>query len=81
MEIQFEDAERMPANQTRVDGCGRGEQLDAGAAGTLDIIDSALASKSGHDVNRFMEQEDTFGQLEYAALMRKIDKVDDSYRH
>ena len=50
-------------------------------AGTLDIIDSTLARKSGRDVNRFMEQEDTFGQLEYAALMRKIDKVDDSYRH
>ena len=56
-------------------------QLDAGAAGTLDIIDSTLARTSGRDVNRFMEQEDTFGQLEYAALMRKIDKVDDSYRH
>ncbi len=56
-------------------------QLDAGAAGTLDILDGTVASKSGRDVNRFMEQEETFGQLEFAALMRKIDKIDDSYRH
>ncbi|HIL19801.1 MAG TPA: class II aldolase/adducin family protein [Gammaproteobacteria bacterium] len=56
-------------------------QLDAGAAGTLDILDGAVASKSGRDVNRFMEQEENFGQLEFAALMRKVDKIDDSYRH
>ena len=56
-------------------------QLDAGAAGTLNILDKELAGRSGRDVNRFMEQENTFGQLEFDALMRKIDKVDDTYRH
>ncbi len=55
-------------------------QLDAGAAGTLKVLDGDLARKSGQDVKRFMEQEDDFGQLEFNALMRKIDKLDDSYR-
>jgi len=55
-------------------------QLDAGAAGTLKVLDGDLARKSGQDVKRFMEQEDDFGQLEFDALMRKIDRLDDSYR-
>ena len=55
-------------------------QLDAGAAGTLKVIDRDLARKSGQDVKRFMEQEDDFGQLEFDTLMRKIDKLDDLYR-
>ena len=50
-------------------------------ARTLDLLDGAVASKSGRDVNRFVEQEEAFGQLEFAALMRKVDKIDDSYRH
>ena len=54
-------------------------QLDAGAAGILKVLDRDLARKSGQDVKRFMEQEDDFGQLEFNALMRKIDKLDDSY--
>ena len=57
-----------------------GKQLDAGAAGTLKVLDQDLARKSGQDVKRFMEQEDDFGQLEFDALMRKIDRLDDSYR-
>jgi len=55
-------------------------QLDAGAAGSLRVLDQDLARKSGKDVKRFMEQEDNFGQLEFDALVRKIDKLDDSYR-
>ena len=55
-------------------------QLDAGAAGTLKVLERDLARKSGQDVKRFMEQEDDFGQLEFDALMRKIDRLDDSYR-
>ena len=55
-------------------------QLDAGAAGSLRVLDQDLARKSGKDVKRFMEQEDNFGQLEFDALMRKIDRNDGSYR-
>ena len=52
-------------------------QLDAGAAGSLRVLNQDLARKSGKDVKRFMEQEDHFGQLEFDALVRKIDKLDD----
>ena len=55
-------------------------QLDAGAAGSVRVLNQDLARKSGKDVKRFMEQEDNFGQLEFDALVRKIDKLDDSYR-
>ena len=55
-------------------------QLDAGAAGSLRVLNQDLARKSSKDVKRFMEQEDHFGQLEFDALVRKIDKLDDSYR-
>ena len=55
-------------------------QLDASAAGEVNLLDHDTASKSGHDVNRFMESTDNYGQLEFNALMRKIDKIDDSYR-
>ena len=55
-------------------------QLDAGAAGSLRVLNQDLDRKSGKDVKSFMEQEDNFGQLEFDALVRKIDKLDDSYR-
>jgi len=55
-------------------------QLDASAAGTLRVLDPALAKKSGDEVNRFAAMEDDTGALEYAALMRKLDKIDASYR-
>ena len=55
-------------------------QLDAGAAGSLRVLDQDLARKSGKDVKRFMEQEDNFGQLEFDALTRRISRNDDSYR-
>ena len=56
-------------------------QLDASAAGEVNLLDRDTASTSGQDVNRFMESADDYGQLEFDALMRKIDKLDDSYRH
>ena len=56
-------------------------QLDASAAGEVNLLDRDTASKSGQDVNRFMESADDYGQLEFDALMRKIDKLDDSYKH
>ena len=56
-------------------------QIDAGAAGKLNIMSDNLAAKSGVDTNAFAESEDGFGfgELEYAALLRKIDRIDGSY--
>lgn len=55
-------------------------QIDAGSAGTISPISDNIAKKSGEDVNRFAESEAAYGQLEFAALMRKLDKIDPSYR-
>ncbi|MGH1360516.1 MAG: class II aldolase/adducin family protein [Burkholderiaceae bacterium] len=57
-------------------------QLDAAAAGTLRIMEAAVAEKSARDIDAFSELEsDTgVGGVEYAALMRKMDKIDRSYR-
>ena len=56
-------------------------QIDAGAAGTLSVIPDNLAAKSGTDTNAFAENEDGFGygELEFAALLRKMDRLDPSY--
>ena len=56
-------------------------QIDAGAAGSLNIMSENLAAKSGVDTNAFAESEEGFGfgELEYAALMRKMDRIDTSY--
>ena len=57
-------------------------QIDAAAAGTLNVLGDNLAAKSGADMDRFSEMEsERHGDLEFAALMRKIDKVDASWRH
>lgn len=55
-------------------------QLDASAAGNLRVLSDEVARKSGDEVNRFAEIEDDSGALEFAALMRKLDKIDPSYR-
>lgn len=55
-------------------------QIDAGSAGTLNIISDNVAKKSGEDVNGFAASEAEYGTLEFAALMRKMDKIDPSYR-
>ncbi len=56
-------------------------QVDAAAVGNLIVISDNLAAKSGVDTNAFSESENGFGfgELEYAALMRKIDRIDRSY--
>lgn len=56
-------------------------QLDA-AAGTLNVMGDNLAAKSGADIDRFSEMESAvgIGDLEFAALVRKIDKVDRGWR-
>ncbi|MFN4017823.1 MAG: class II aldolase/adducin family protein [Reyranella sp.] len=58
-------------------------QLDAAAAGTLNVLGDNLAAKSGADMDRFSEMESAvgIGDLEFAALVRKLDKVDPSWRH
>jgi ribulose-5-phosphate 4-epimerase/fuculose-1-phosphate aldolase len=58
-------------------------QLDAAAAGTLNILGDNLAGKSGADMDRFseLESETGIGELEFAALIRKLDKTDTSWRH
>ncbi len=57
-------------------------QLDAAAAGTLRLIEPAVAEKSARDIDAFseMETDDGVGAVEFAALMRKLDKIDSSYR-
>jgi len=57
-------------------------QLDAAAAGRLRIIPDELARKSGRDIDRFSERESDsgIGALEFAALMRRMDRLDPSYR-
>ena len=57
-------------------------QIDAAAAGTLNIMGDNLAGKSGADMDRFAESDTGgIGDLEFAALIRKLDKVDTSWRH
>ncbi|MBT5267086.1 MAG: class II aldolase/adducin family protein [Rhodospirillaceae bacterium] len=62
-------------------------QVDAGAAGTLAPVGENMAAKSGADVRAFIsgggmgeQKSQGAGELEFAALMRKIDKIDSSYR-
>jgi ribulose-5-phosphate 4-epimerase/fuculose-1-phosphate aldolase len=57
-------------------------QLDAAAAGTLNIMGDNLAIKSGADMDRFSEMESAVGvgDLEFAALIRKLDKTDTGWR-
>jgi ribulose-5-phosphate 4-epimerase/fuculose-1-phosphate aldolase len=58
-------------------------QIDAAAAGALNVMGDNLAGKSGADMDRFSEMESSvgIGDLEFAALIRKLDKVDTSWRH
>ena len=55
-------------------------QIDAGSAGTLNLITANVAKRSGDDVNGFAESAAEYGALEFAALMRKMDKIDPSFR-
>lgn len=57
-------------------------QVDAAGAGTLNIMPGAVAEKSGRDMDTFSSRETNqgVGSIEFAALMRKLDKIDASYR-
>lgn len=56
-------------------------QVDAGAAGTPDLIPGQVAERSARDLDGFQGmQNEGEGETEFAALMRKLDKRDDGYR-
>jgi len=58
-------------------------QLDAAAAGTLNIMSDAMARHSGRGIDQFseIESDDGIGQLEFTALTRKMDRLDASFRN
>ena len=56
-------------------------QLDAAAAGTLDMLSPEIADRSAADLDSYQGMQPTpEGEIEFAALMRKLDKIDSSYR-
>ncbi|WP_395714944.1 hypothetical protein [Reyranella sp.] len=57
-------------------------QIDAAAAGALNVMGDNLAGKSGADMDRVSEMESSvgIGDLEFAALIRKLDKSDTGWR-
>jgi ribulose-5-phosphate 4-epimerase/fuculose-1-phosphate aldolase len=56
-------------------------QVDAGAAGTFDLLSDEVAERSARDLDGFQGmQNQGEGETEFAALMRKLDKQGDSYR-
>ena len=56
-------------------------QIAAAAAGPLNLLPDALAAKSGADLNAFQSlHPDGEGAIEFAALMRKLDRKDAGYR-
>jgi ribulose-5-phosphate 4-epimerase/fuculose-1-phosphate aldolase len=58
-------------------------QLDAAAAGTLHRIPGQVAELSGRGIDQFSDAQTQagMGSLEFAAMLRKLDKQDSSYRH
>jgi ribulose-5-phosphate 4-epimerase/fuculose-1-phosphate aldolase len=55
-------------------------QVDAGAAGTISSMGDNVAGKSRAQLEGFSESDTGAGDLEFAALIRKIDKVDKGWR-
>lgn len=56
-------------------------QLDAAAAGELRIMPDEIARKSAGELHGFQEPGAQPGQLEFAALKRRLDRIDSGYRH
>jgi ribulose-5-phosphate 4-epimerase/fuculose-1-phosphate aldolase len=57
-------------------------QLDAAAAGTLNPVSPEVADRSAADLDSYQAmQPKAEGEIEFTALMRKLDKIDDSYRY
>ena len=56
-------------------------QVDAAAAGRLHLIPDNVAARSSDDLDSYQGMQDKpEGEIEFAALMRKLDRTDDSYR-
>ena len=57
-------------------------QVAAAAAGTLRHIPGQVAELSGRDIDKYSDDQTAagMGSLEFAALMRKLDRADPSYR-
>lgn len=56
-------------------------QVDAAACGTLNLLEPAVARRSNDDLAAFQGmQHAPEGSVEFAALMRKLDRVDSTYR-
>jgi ribulose-5-phosphate 4-epimerase/fuculose-1-phosphate aldolase len=57
-------------------------QLDAAAAGPLNLVSDNLAKSSGAGIDDYSTEVGggSMGVLEFAALMRKLDRMDASYR-
>ena len=56
-------------------------QLDAAAAGTLNFIAPEVVERSAADLDSYQGmQSKPEGEIEFAALMRKLDRIDDRYR-
>ena len=57
-------------------------QVDAGAAGTISVLGNNVAGKSHGQLEGFGESDTGgMGELECAALIRKLDKTDTSWRN
>jgi len=57
-------------------------QIDATAAGTLNVVSTEVADRSAADLDSYQGMQPAAeGEIEFAALMRKLDRIDDSYRH
>lgn len=56
-------------------------QIDAAAAGTLNVVTKEVADRSAADLDSYQGMQPAAeGEIEFAALMRKLDRIDDSYR-
>ena len=57
-------------------------QVDAAAAGTLNLLSAEVADRSAADLDSYQGMQPAAeGDIEFAALMRKLDKTDVGYRH
>lgn len=56
-------------------------QIDAAAAGTLNLLGDNVAKKSASELDGFVTDGEESGKLVFDALTRKLDKTDTSYRH
>ena len=55
-------------------------QVDAGSAGTIATMGDNVAGKSRAQLEGFADEATGGGDLEFAALIRKLDKIDTSWR-